>query len=58
MSQEPVDLEKGWAALERLHRRALDLLAEMDEVELYEPGAYLAMAIDAMRRRHPDLRPD
>lgn len=58
MAADPPEPEQAWTALETLHRRALELLDEMDRLGLYEPGAYLAMAIDAIRRRHPDLRRD
>lgn len=56
MAVEPENLEQAWAALEALHARALELLADMDRLRLHEPAAYLSMAVDSMRRRHPGLR--
>ena len=41
----------------QLYREALQLLDALDRLGLYQAGAHLAMAIEAIRQRHPDLPP-
>ena len=55
MAAETIDFQKDWEALERLHRDALALLAGLDGLGLYQAGAFVSMALDVMRRQHPDL---
>lgn len=38
-----------------LHRKALELLGALDRLGLLQAAAYVSMALDAMRRRHPHL---
>ncbi len=55
MAAEKTRLEEKWAELERLHEEALALLEGLDRLGLYQASAYVSMAIDVMRRRHPNL---
>lgn len=41
--------------LEELHSRLRALLDSLDDAELHGPAAYVAMALDTMRRDHPEL---
>lgn len=54
MAAERSGLEKKQAELPRLEEQAKALLARLDELELHQAAAYLSMAIDAIRRQHPD----
>jgi hypothetical protein len=49
------DLEDSWDELDRLYRQAQDVLAGLDRLGLYQAGAHLSMALEAMRQRHPQL---
>ena len=55
MTADPPDPNANWEELERLYRQAEAMLAELDRLGLYQAGAHLSMAIDAMRQRHPGL---
>jgi ABC-type transport system involved in cytochrome bd biosynthesis fused ATPase/permease subunit len=55
MPVEQTSSREEWDELEQLHARALDLLAGLDRLGLFQAGAHLAMAIEAMRQRHPNL---
>jgi hypothetical protein len=55
MAAEPVDFQKDWEELKRLQKDALALLAGLDRLGLFQSGAYVSMALDVMRRQHPDL---
>lgn len=57
MEQKPPSPEQAWEELERLYRQGLDVLEGLDRLGLYLAGAHLAMALDAMRQRHPELPP-
>jgi hypothetical protein len=48
-------LDENWDELERLYRQAREVLAGLDRLGLYQAGAYLSMALDIMRQRHPNL---
>jgi hypothetical protein len=52
---EKSDLEDSWNELDRLYRQAQDVLAGLDRLGLYQAGAHLSMALEAMRQRHPQL---
>ena len=52
---EKSDLEDSWDELDRLYRQAQDVLAGLDRLGLYQAGAHLSMALEAMRQRHPRL---
>ena len=54
MPDEP-DLPDGRDELGELYRTALELLDSLDRLGLLQAAAYLSMALDAMRRRHPHL---
>jgi hypothetical protein len=56
MAEEP-DLQQGWDDLDALYAQALQVLEELDRLGLYQAGAHLSMAIEAMRQRHPNLPP-
>ncbi len=43
--------------LAELYRDGLQLLEALDRLGLYQAGAHLAMAIEAIRHRRPDLPP-
>jgi hypothetical protein len=49
------DLEDSWNELDRLYRQAQEVLAGLDRLGLYQAGAHLSMALEAMRQRHPQL---
>ena len=55
MPVEGLDPKEDWGELERLYAQALELLADLDRLRLFQAGAHLAMAIEAMRQRHPNL---
>lgn len=55
MSAEAPDPNESWNELEGVFRQAEAMLVTLDRMGLYQAGAYLSMAIDAMRQRHPDL---
>ncbi len=57
MAAERSEVEDAWDELVRLHSDALDLLGSLDRLGLFQAGAYVSMAIDVMRRQHPDLDP-
>jgi hypothetical protein len=54
-ASENSDLEERWDELDRLYRQAVDVLAGLDRLGLYQAGAHLSMALEAMRQRHPQL---
>lgn len=54
---EQIAVHEEWARLMDLHRTADKLLAGLDELGLHQAGAYVSMAIDAMRQAHPDRMP-
>jgi hypothetical protein len=54
MSVEPLSGEQR-CELEDLYREALEVLDGLDRLGLFQAGAHLAMALEAMRQRHPDL---
>jgi hypothetical protein len=56
MAKQP-ELEESWDELRELYAQAVDLLAALDGLGLYQAGAHLSMAIEAMRKRHPNLPP-
>ena len=47
--------DQDWEELDRLYRQAREVLAGLDRLGLYQAGAYLSMAIEAIRQRHPNL---
>ena len=53
----PAELQQNWDELGELHRKARELLDALDQLGLYQAGAHLSMAIEAMRQRHPHLPP-
>ena len=55
MPIERLDPKEEWDELEQLYAQALDVLAGLDRLRLFQAGAHLAMAIEAMRQRHPNL---
>ena len=55
MPVEPVGSANEWDELERLYVQSLEVLAGLDRLRLFQAGAHLAMAIEAMRQRHPNL---
>ena len=57
MSAERLEPQEEWDELERLYDQAIDLLAGLDRLGLFQAGAHLALAIEAIRQRHPDLPP-
>ena len=57
LAVERLDPDGEWTAVEQLHRQAVELLAGLDRLGLFQAGAHLAMAIEAMRQRHPKLSP-
>ena len=54
---EQRDLQQDWDELGELYRQALAVLEGLDRLGLYQAGAHLSMAIEAMRQRHPHLPP-
>ena len=54
MSQQS-DLKEGWDEIEQLYEQAIEVLVGLDRLGLYQAGAHLSMAIEAMRRHHPRL---
>jgi hypothetical protein len=52
---EKSELQEGGDELFQLYQQALSLLAAFDRLGLHQAGAHLAMAIEAMRLRHPFL---
>ena len=57
MPVERLNPKQDWQELEQLYAQALDVLAGLDRLGLFQAGAHLAMAIEAMRQRHPNLAP-
>lgn len=57
MLPESPRLNDAWEELEQLYRQGLELLEGVDRLGLYLAGAHLAMALEAMRQRHPTLPP-
>ena len=55
MPVEGLDPKEEWDELEQLYAQALEVLAGLDRLRLFQAGAHLAMAIEAMRQRHPNL---
>ena len=55
MPVERLDPSEEWDELEQLYVRSLEILAGLDRLRLFQAGAHLAMAIEAMRQRHPNL---
>jgi hypothetical protein len=54
---EHPELQEGWDELAELYRQAVQLLGALDRLGLYQAGAHLSMAIEAMRQHHPKLPP-
>ena len=52
---DQADLQQGWDDVAELYRKACALLEDLDRLGLYQAGAHLSMAIEAMRQRHPQL---
>jgi hypothetical protein len=57
MPPESSRLSDAWEELEQLYRQGLEVLEGADRLGLYLAGAHLAMALEAMRQRHPALPP-
>ena len=55
MTSQQSDLKEGWDEIEKLYEQALEVLAGLDRLGLYQAGAHLCMAIEAMRQHHPSL---
>lgn len=55
MPVEGLDPKEERDELEQLYAQALELLSGLDRLRLFQAGAHLAMAIEAMRQRHPNL---
>jgi hypothetical protein len=55
MITQRVEHIEGWEELEQLYRDGLAVLAGLDRLGLYQAGAYLSMALEIMRQRHPLL---
>jgi len=53
----PSGFGEQWQRLADLERSAEEVLAGLDELGLSQAGAYVAMAIDVMRRARPDPLP-
>ena len=53
----PTGFGEHWDRLSDLQLMAEQVLAGVDELGLHQAGAYLAMALDAMRRARPDVLP-
>ena len=56
MTSPQADLKDGWDEIEQLYEQALEMLAGLDRLGLYQAGAHLCMAIEAMRQHHPRLQ--
>lgn len=56
MTDQP-KLQENPAEVAELYGEALQLLQALDRLGLYQAGAHLSMAIEAIRQRHPDLPP-
>ena len=52
------DLTASSGRVEELHARLNGLLDALDEAQLHGPAAYVSMAIDTIRRDHPELSGD
>jgi hypothetical protein len=57
MSPESPRFNDAWEELEQLYFQGLEVLEGVDRLGLYLAGAHLAMALEAMRQRHPGLPP-
>lgn len=55
MGAEQTEVEKAWQELAKLHGDAEVLLEALDRLRLFQASAYVSMAMDVMRRQHPDL---
>lgn len=55
MTSQQSDLKERWDELEQLYEQATEMLAGLDRLGLYQAGAHLSMAIEAMRQHHPRL---
>jgi trehalose-6-phosphate synthase len=55
MSVERLGPKPEWDELEQLYAQSVEVLAGLDRLRLFQAGAHLAMAIEAMRQRHPNL---
>ena len=53
----PTGFGEHWQRLGDLHRAAEDVLTGLDELGLHQAGAYLSMALEAMRQALPDPSP-
>ena len=53
MTPQRVELTEKWEELEQLYGQGLTVLAGLDRLGLYHAGAYLSMALEIMRQRHP-----
>ncbi len=51
---EPLTQREG-IELEELYGKALEVLDGLDRLGLFKAGAHLAMALEAMRQRNPNL---
>jgi hypothetical protein len=54
MSLDPLSREPG-GELEELYQKALQVLEGLDRLGMSKAGAYLAMALEDMRQRNPQL---
>lgn len=55
MPVERLEPKEEREELEQLCAQAMEVLAGLDRLRLFQAGAHLAMAIEAMRQRHPSL---
>jgi hypothetical protein len=55
MPAEKLDLAGQEARLTKLYADALEVLRGLDELGLHQAGAYVSMALDALRRDHAFL---
>lgn len=53
----PTGFGEHWDRLGDLQRAAEQLLDGLDDLGLHQAGAYLSMALDAMRQARPDVLP-
>ena len=54
---DQTELQDGWDELAELYQQAVQLLGALDRLGLYQAGAHLSLALEAMRQRHPNLPP-
>ena len=53
----PTGFGEHWDRLADLQRAAEQVLDGLDDLGLHQAGAYLSMALDAMRQARPDVLP-